>query len=162
MKESISEVYLGTSWRLLLLLLQGLTPKAFHVYVLHKCSTTQHYSKPQDIQVICPQCKEIGQKTRAGAKAVREILGGRTCRPELAGMAKPGHQVGHQGQELEATTSQPLRLLSHPDLNLPFALTLSLRIASYFLGIFLAYKCTVLYTAITYQSPGSYSSCLHC
>lgn len=51
---------------------------------------------------------------------------------ELAGVVKAGHQaghqVGHQGQELEATTSQPLRLLSHPDLNLPFVLTSSLRI----------------------------------
>lgn len=88
----------------------------------------------------------MDQKTRSGAEAVQEILGVRMCRLELAGMVK----VGHQGQVLEAMTSQLLRLLSHPDLNLPFAITLSLRIESCFFGIFPAYKCTVLYTAITY------------
>lgn len=71
------------------------------------------------MQVICPQCKDMDQKTRAGAEAVKKILGVRMCRLELAGMVK----AGHQGQVLEATTSQLLRLLSHSDLNLPFALT---------------------------------------
>lgn len=31
------------------------------------------------MQVICPQCKDMDQKTRAGAEAVKKILGVRMC-----------------------------------------------------------------------------------